>query len=192
MTQWEYRTLRRDTLLGDVRHLDELGRHGWELVTMDVHHFYLKRQKSTTPPPPPKTTPTSLTLKIQGAKHMANFTVDTTDGTATLQFTDDKGDAVAGPVDSVTAAPVVPVVASDNTAALTADVAAPGATAGSFVSHLTPVAAGVANVSVAALVNSDGTPVNEADGVTPFGVPAPVEVTVAAGPASTLTLAVTG
>lgn len=125
---------------------------------------------------------------------MPNFTIDTTDGVATLQFTD-KGtppDSVAGPNDSVTAAPIVPVVTSDNTAALTVGEAVAGETPGSYTYALTPVAVGTANVGVSPLTNSDGSAVFEADGVTPFEVPASVEVDVAAGEAAGLTLSVTG
>ena len=121
----------------------------------------------------------------------ATFNVDTTDGVANLQFVDDHGDATAGPNDSVTGAPIVPSVSSDNPGVLTADTAAPGATPGSFTAALTPVIVGSANLSVTPLVNSDGSPVVTASGAA-FGSPAPVAVTVNAGPADTLTLSVTG
>ena len=67
-----------------------------------------------------------------------------------------------------------------------------GSADGEWVAQLTPVAAGVANVGVAPLANSDGSPVLEADGVTPFVLPAAEEITVTAGPASTLTMEITG
>ena len=51
------------------------------------------------------------------------------------------------------------------------------------------VAPGTANISVT-VTNASGTPLLEADGTTPFTVPAPVAVTVGAGPASELVLSV--
>lgn len=125
---------------------------------------------------------------------MPSFTVDTTDGVATLQFTDDHGDAEAGPNDSVTGSPIVPVVTSDNTAALTVAEAVAG-DAGAYTYALTPVAVGTANLAVSALANSDGSPVLETDGPNvgqPFEVPAAVAVDVTAGPVEGLALSVTG
>lgn len=121
----------------------------------------------------------------------ATFTVDTVDGVATLQFTDDHGDPVAGPNDSVTGSPIVPVVDSDTPSVLTTAACVAGADPGSFTSALTPVAEGVANVSVEALVNSDGSPAIDAAG-NPFSESGPVEVTVTAGAAADLTMAVSG
>ena len=119
------------------------------------------------------------------------FTVDTTTGAANLQFTDDHGDVVAGPVESVTGAPVVPVVVSSDTSVLTAADAAAGSTVGGFTAALVPLVEGSADISVAELTNSDGSPVLLADGVTPFPLPAAVTVTVTAGVAAALTLSVT-
>lgn len=139
-----------------------------------------------------RTVATTLKLTVQGGhKKMSTFTVDTTDGSANLQFADDKGDAVAGPNDSVTGSPVVPVITSDNEGVLTAATAVAGSTPGSWTAALTPVAAGTANIGVAALTNSDGSAVNDAAG-NAFPVPAAVEVTVTAGAAAELTLSVAG
>ena len=116
--------------------------------------------------------------------NMSSFTVDTTDGVATLQVTDDHGDKVAGPNDSVTGAPVVPVVTSDNEGVLTAAACNPGADPGEWTSALTTVAEGVANLT-ATVTNSDGS-------ATSIASPPPVQVTVAAGPPVALTMTVTG
>ena len=134
---------------------------------------------------------TDMVLTIAGG-NMTTFTVDTTDGTANLQFVDDHGDPVQGPLDSVTGSPVVPVVTSDNEAVITVgDATDVGITDGLWTAPLTPVAEGTANIGVAALANSDGSPVNAPDG-SPFPLPASVEVTVTAGAAAGLTLTVTG
>ena len=123
---------------------------------------------------------------------MSQFTVDTTDGVANLQFTDDHGDSVVGPNDSVTGQPVVPVVSSDTPTVLTVAAATSDpSTPGGWAASLTMVAEGTATLSVEPLTNSDGTPVLDGAG-NPFGVPAPVVVTVAAGEATSLTLTVTG
>lgn len=131
-----------------------------------------------------------LTLNVQGGHNMTTLTVDTTTGIASLQFTDDHGDPVAGPVDSVTGAPVVPVVVSDNDAAVTVAATSAGTEAGSFTVALTPVAVGTANLSVEALANSDGSPVLDAAGVA-LSLPAAVQVDITAGPVAGLTITVT-
>lgn len=98
--------------------------------------------------------------------------VDTTNETVTLEFVDDKGDVATGPDG------VVVTFASDNESVVTVatDPANP------LQGDVTVVGMGSANLS-ASLANADGSPVLEADGVTPFPVPAPVAVTVSAGPA---------
>jgi uncharacterized protein YjdB len=50
------------------------------------------------------------------------------------------------------------------------------------VGDVTPVGEGQATVTVA-ITNDDGTPVLEADGVTPFPIPTPVALTVGPGAA---------
>ena len=135
----------------------------------------------------------SLTIKENGMPNV-NFTIDTTDGTANWQFTDADSNAVAGPADSVTGAPVAPTAVSDTTTVLTAAASVAGGP-GSWTAPLTPVGVGTANVSTAALTNSDGSPVLEIEGPDtgqPFGLPASVEVTVSGGAAEGLTMAVTG
>lgn len=96
------------------------------------------------------------------------ITVDTTDETATVSFVDDHGD----PTEAPTGASVA--FASDNEAVATvaADATNP------WQADVTPVGLGIANIS-AALSNA-----LEADGVTEIPDPAPVEVTVSAGPAA--------
>ena len=165
-----------------VSRLNHLGAKGWQLVCFHDGVGILTRPK----PVRPKSTATSLTVTFQGGRHMATtFTVDDTAATATVQFTDDHGDAVPGPNDSVTGAPVVPVVTSDNASALTVGAATDNGN-GSFTFPLTPVAVGAANVGVT-LANSDGSPVVDADG-NPLAIPAASAVTVTAGPVAGLVL----
>jgi hypothetical protein len=110
-----------------------------------------------------------LTLK-QGDTMSGAITVDTTDETVTLAFTDDHGDTDA-------AAPAGAVVAftSDNPAVATV------ASTSALVGQITPVAEGTANIG-ATLTGADGNPLTEADG-TPFPQPVSVQVTVSAGAA---------
>jgi hypothetical protein len=132
-------------------------------------------------------------ITTRGQIQMTTFSVDTTDGTANLQFVDDHGDPTAGPNDSVTGQPVVPEVSSDTTSVVTVGptTSAPSGVGGAFTAPLTMVAEGVANISVEPLTNSDGSPVVDSAG-NPFTLPAPVEVTVTAGEAAGLTMTVTG
>lgn len=106
-----------------------------------------------------------------------SITVNTTNETATLEFVDSLGDAAPAPVDA-TGSPVVVTFVSDNASAATVATDATNPLQG----DITPTGVGVANIS-ATLAYADGTPVLEADGVTPFPVPAPVAVTVSAGAA---------
>lgn len=131
----------------------------------------------------------------EGVNTVASLTIDTTTGVVTLQFSDAVGDPVAGPADSVTGAPVVPTITSDNVAVLSAGTVAAGTAPGSFTAPLTPHTVGVANIGVAPLTNSDGSPVDETAGANigaAFALPAPVAVTVTAGVAEGLTLSVAG
>lgn len=145
----------------------------WEEQYHHHHHH---------PEPPPATeAATNLVLTIKGATDMATFNIDDTAGEATLQFTGATGNPIAGPNDSVTGSPIVPTVESDNTDVETVGAGVAGATPGSWVYPLTEVAAGSANISVAALVNSDGSAVNETAGPNvgqPFSLPDAVAVTV--------------
>lgn len=128
---------------------------------------------------------------------MASFSINTTDGSANLQFNNSAGSAVAGPLDSVDGVtPVAPEVVSDTPSVLTVAQSVAGGTDGAWTAALTMVAAGVANISVAALTNSDGSPVLETEGSNagqPFGLPASIEVTVTADNTPTgLSMTVTG
>jgi hypothetical protein len=120
-----------------------------------------------------------------------SFTVDTTDGAAVFQFTDDHLDDTAGPNDSVTGFPIAPSATSDNPAALTVGDAVAGATPGLWSAPLTMVAEGTANLAPVPLINSDGSAVDDPSGQ-PFGESGSVEVTVSAGEAAELTMSVTG
>lgn len=106
------------------------------------------------------------------------ITVDTTNETATFGFVDDKGDTDAAAPTSPDGSPVVVTFASDNAAVATVVTDASNPLQGDII----PVTEGTANIS-ATLANADGTPVLEADGVTPFPTPAAVAVTVSAGAA---------
>lgn len=147
----------------------------WEERYPSHHHHH-------HPEPPPVTgEATNLVLTIKGANEMATFNIDDTAGEATLQFTGGTGNPIAGPNDSVTGAPIVPVVESDNTAVETVGAAVAGPTPGLFTYPLSEVAEGTANISVAALTNSDGSPVLETAGPNtgqPFSLPDPQAVTV--------------
>ena len=112
----------------------------------------------------------------------ASITVDTTNATATAAWEDDHGDVTTAPANAAALvfgsdAPTVATVATDATNPAQGDI--------------TPVAVGTFNVIVAAPLDTAGAPLLEADGVTAFAAPAPVNVTVTAGPASQLVLSVT-
>jgi hypothetical protein len=118
-----------------------------------------------------------LTIQTQGEPMPGQINVDTTNETVLLGFVDDHGDVAAAPVDAsgsavvvtfVSDTPAVATIANDSSNPLQGDI--------------TVVAEGVANIS-ATIAYADGSPVLEADGVTPFPVPAPVAITVSAGPA---------
>lgn len=119
----------------------------------------------------------SLGLSFQGG---TLFTIDTTTGVATTQFTDAHGNPTNAPVDA-NGAPIVPTVVSDDTAVLTVAAGVAG-TEGQYTFAVTPVAVGTANLSVSTLTLADGTP---------FPLPVPVAVTVDAAPAASLTLTFT-
>ena len=134
---------------------------------------------------------TALTMKVSGGTQMATFTINTTDGLATVDFTDADADDVTGPNDSVTGNPIAPVVVSDTTSVLTAAASVAGTNPGEWDSALTPVAVGTANLSVSPLVNSDGSPALDSAGQA-FTLPSPIAVTVTGGGATGLTLSVSG
>lgn len=103
----------------------------------------------------------------------ATINVDTTNATATVGFVDDHGDT-----DATAPVGVVATFTSDNPAALTVN----NDTANPLQGDLVPVAEGVSNVGVT-LANADGTPLLEADGVTPWAAIDAVAVTVDPGAA---------
>jgi hypothetical protein len=164
-----------------VREIEEAGEEEEEyLQELDeeitwLYRWWRKRH------PCPQDVATQLTFNIVGGMRMATFTINTTDGLADFQYTNSAGDAVAGPNDSVTGSPVAPEATSDTPTVLTVAASVAGATPGLFTAALTPVAAGVANVTPSVLVNSDGSDVLETEGPNtgqPFAVPAAVQVTV--------------
>ena len=110
----------------------------------------------------------SATIKVGSEEtQMATLTVDTTNGTATIGFEDDKGDPTAAPAGASATfesdTPTVLTIATDANNPLQGDIAVVGE--------------GTANIS-ATLAGA-----LEADGVTPIPNPAPVSVTVGPGPA---------
>ena len=114
---------------------------------------------------------------------------------ADLQFVDAHGNPTAGPQDSVTGAPIVPTLVSSDPTVLSVGATQTGATPspGAWTVLLTPLAVGAAQVSVAPLLNSDGSPVVETRGPSsgaPFQLPSPVNITVDAGVAESLTLTI--
>ena len=107
-----------------------------------------------------------------------SINVDTTNETVTLGFVDDKGDVAEAPVDASGSAVVVTFTSSDETVVTVAtDANAP------LQGDVTVLAEGTSDLG-ATIAYADGTPVLEADGVTPFPVPTAVTVTVAAGAAA--------
>ena len=116
----------------------------------------------------PTNAATSAVIILEGVT-MGNISVESTTAVASLTWEDDHGDAGA-----VVPAGAVAAWASDNPAVLTVD-ASSGA--------ITPLTIGSANVSVTLTDSVTGGPLLLSDGVTPFPTPAPVAVTVTAGPA---------
>jgi hypothetical protein len=125
----------------------------------------------------------SMFVKGDPSMSSATFTVDTTDGVANLQFTDDKGDTDAAAPAGLTAA-----FTSDNPAACTIANDATNPLQG----DITVVGEGVANISVALTDANGNSPPLEADGVTPWAAIDPVQVTVDPGAAVGARLSVTG
>lgn len=125
--------------------------------------------------PPPVAT--SATLTVLGGHMPGSINVDTTNETVTLGFVDDHDDAAAAPVDASGSSVVVTFTSSDETVVT---VATDGANP--LQGDVSVLAEGTSDLG-ATIAYADGTPVLEADGVTPFPDPAPVTVTVGPGPA---------
>lgn len=140
----------------------------WALDWSRHHHHHGQHAATTA----------VLKFNQQGDQMPGAINVDTTNETVTLSFVDDHGDTDAAAPVSPSGNPIVVTFVSDNTAVVTV---APDAT-NPLVGDITTVAEGVANVS-ATIANDDGTPVLEADGVTPFPAPDAVALTVSAGAA---------
>lgn len=117
--------------------------------------------------PPPQPPAVSARITFRGETMPGQITVDTTDETVSIEWLDDKGDTDAAEPDGA-----VVTFTSDNEAVATVDDAG----------KITAVGEGVANIG-ASLTGSDGNPLLEADGTTPFAQPSPVAVTVSAGEA---------
>lgn len=119
-------------------------------------------------------TATTAILTI-GGPMPSTLSVDATDGTATLSYTDDHGDPATTPADAA------PVFSSDTPAVLTiaSDPTNP------LVGDITPVAVGTANVSVTGLGTDTLTN-------SPIADPAPASVEIIAGPAADGTLVIAG
>ena len=107
-------------------------------------------------------------LILGGSDMPGQITVDTTNETATVGFLDDKGNTTSAPA----GASVTFASSDDSILTVAADANNP------LQADITPVAIGSADVS-ATLSGA-----LEADGTTPIPDPAPVTVTVSAGPAA--------
>lgn len=126
----------------------------------------------------PATHAVLIVSPTQGEQMPGSITVDTANETVTIEFVDDRGDTNAAPPVSPDGNPIVVTFTSDNTAVVTVATDA----SNPLMGDITPVAEGTANIG-ATLANDDGSPVLEADGVTPFPTPATVAVTVGPGAA---------
>jgi hypothetical protein len=144
-------------------------------IRVDVYHHWPTDPLLVTlvQPAPAPDAATRAILITKGSAMPGTITVDTTDETATLAWVDDKGDVTTGPAGVVVTftsdTPTVATVAADATNPLQGDV--------------TPVGIGTASIG-ATMANADGSPVMEADGVTPFPAVGSVTVTVTAGAAA--------
>jgi hypothetical protein len=121
-------------------------------------------------PPPAVAISATVTIIGDAMTPTSTITVDTTTGTAVLEFVDDHGDTDAAAPDGAQAQ-----WSSDNTAVATIVNAADNPLNG----DITPVAEGTTNISVA-LTDASGNPLTLPDG-TVFPTPAPVALTVGAG-----------
>lgn len=107
---------------------------------------------------------------------------DTTTGTITVAFQDDKGNPVEPPA-NLGAIPFT----SDNETVVTVAVDP----ANPLQAHISPVGVGQANVGVGQIVDAAGSTLLLPDGVTPFPVPAAVAVDVQPAPAAQAVVSVT-
>ena len=164
-------------------------REGWhgEVTELELLHRLLRRVdeidrtltefvaewRRKNPPP----VATSATLTVLGGHMPGSINVDTTNETVTLGFVDDHGDAAAAPISASGATLVATFTSSDPAVATVA-----ASAADALVGDVTVLTEGTSDLG-ATFAYSDGTPVLEADGVTPFPDPAPVTVTVGPGPA---------
>jgi hypothetical protein len=126
----------------------------------------------------PKPIATSATLTVLGGHMPGSINVDTTNETVTLGFTDDHDDVAEAPVDGSGSPVVVTFTSSDETVVT---VATDGTNP--LQGDVSVLAEGTSDLG-ATIAYADGTPVLEADGVTPFPTPEPVPVTVGAGAAT--------
>ena len=108
-------------------------------------------------------------------------------GTASVQFSDAAGNAGAGPTDTVTGEPIVPVVTSSDDTIATISTGTAGATPGLFDFTVTGVAVGSYSGAIS-LTDSSGNPVVDSAGNAYSFVDATGEVTGGATTEATLTL----
>jgi len=162
--------LLRDMLGRFDRTIDAL-----QTISTNLSTFLADWEAANTEPSNPAT---SAVLILKGTDMSGAITVDTTNETVTLGFVDDHGDTNASPPAAASGAALVVTFASDNESVVT--VATDGTNP--LQGDISVLAEGTANIS-ATLAYADGTPVVEADGVTPFPAPAAVAVTVSAGAA---------
>lgn len=146
-----------------------------EGISTTLKRFLKEWEAANTEPSNPAT---SAVLTVKGSDMSGAINVDTTNETVLLGFVDDHGDTNAAPPAAASGAALVVTFASDAPSVVTVATDPTNPLQG----DISVLAEGTANIS-ATLAYADGTPVLEADGVTPFPVPAAVAVTVSAGPA---------
>jgi hypothetical protein len=170
-------------LLGDVlvianEHQAEmnvqLGLLGDVLVKTNVLLTQILAGEQPSPTGPGQAVSGKLTITPKGEP--MSFTVDSTTGTGTYVFDDDKGDVATQPAGSTVAfssdTPTVATVAADGTNPLQADITIVGVEGTATITAVTN--------------GADGNPLAfAADGTTPFVQAAGVLITVSAGQATT-------
>lgn len=131
--------------------------------------------------------PVSLSLVIERNGTMSDtLTVGDPNVVATMQFSFN-GTAEAGPNDSVSGAPIAPVLVSSDETIATVAASVAGSAEGQWTAAITLIGPGSVTFSVNPLTNSDGSPVTSA-----VTLPTPQTVTVNLGAANELSLSISG
>jgi len=143
------------------------------------------------PPPAPQTTTAVITVQTKGAPAMG-LTVDDKTGNIVLGFTDDKGDPTGPPPGDGSG--LVVTITGDNDAVCALGTVVSGtdvAGNATYEAPAVPATEGSFNAS-AAVANTSGAPLTDADGTTPFVQPGTIAVPVSAGQAAAGSLAEVG